>query len=373
MYGGIRARILLRLCALAVAVGAASAPGAPADRTPAPTAAAPAQAPADGGGPGFLPLADPPTAPSNPPQPLSAVQQPVPVHGTVLPAAVLDAYRRAEATLAAEDPGCHLPWQLLAAIGQVESGQARGGRLDAAGTTPVPILGPALDGNGFAAIPDTDHGIHDGDTRWDRAVGPLQFIPSTWTHWGADGNNDGRRDPNNIHDSALAAGRYLCAGPRDLADPAQLDRAILGYNHSADYLRTVKAWMQHYRTGTTPVTAPAATIGPNRPVTTAVPAAATPRPTATPRPLPSSTGPSPTASTTPVPSPTPTPPPVATAPPGCTAAPGSTPTTPAPAADPTPPTAVDCLTPSPSAPVPGASATASPTDPTDPPPPQGAD
>ncbi|MCZ0986095.1 hypothetical protein O1M54_11290 [Streptomyces diastatochromogenes] len=39
------------------------------------------------------------------------------------------AYRRAEAELARTAPGCRLRWQLLAAIGQVESGQARGGRV----------------------------------------------------------------------------------------------------------------------------------------------------------------------------------------------------------------------------------------------------
>ena len=61
-------------------------------------------------------------------------------------------------------PGCNLPWQLLAAIGKVESGQARGGNVDANGTTITPILGPVLDGNGFARITDTDNGAYDGDT-----------------------------------------------------------------------------------------------------------------------------------------------------------------------------------------------------------------
>ncbi|MEV5386525.1 lytic transglycosylase domain-containing protein [Streptomyces sp. NPDC052721] len=77
----------------------------------------------------------------------------------------------------------------------------------------------------------------------------MQFIPSTWAHWGADGNGDGRADPNNVYDAALAAGRYLCAGGRDLSNPAELDRAILGYNHSAAYLRTVRAWYAYYLTG----------------------------------------------------------------------------------------------------------------------------
>ncbi|MFI1680736.1 lytic transglycosylase domain-containing protein [Streptomyces sp. NPDC020607] len=166
-----------------------------------------------------------------------------------VPSTVLTAYRRAETALATTDPGCRLPWQLLAAIGKVESGHARGGRVDADGTTRTPILGPVLNGSGFARISDTDAGAYDGDATYDRAVGPMQFIPSTWASWGADGNDDGRADPNNIHDAALAAGRYLCAGDRDLATRAGLDRAVLSYNHSTAYLRTVLAWLDFYRRG----------------------------------------------------------------------------------------------------------------------------
>ncbi|MFJ4981344.1 lytic murein transglycosylase [Streptomyces coeruleorubidus] len=169
--------------------------------------------------------------------------------GGALPASVFAAYRRAEGRLAREAPGCRLRWQLLAAIGQVESGQARGGRVTQDGTTVAPILGPRLDGVAFVLIRDTDGGAHDGDTAYDRAVGPMQFIPSTWARWGADGNGDGRTDPNNVFDAALAAGRYLCAGGRDLSVPAQLDRAILGYNHSAAYLRTVRAWYTYFLEG----------------------------------------------------------------------------------------------------------------------------
>lgn len=169
--------------------------------------------------------------------------------GGALPATVFAAYRRAESELAGTAPGCRLEWQLLAAIGQVESGHARGGRVTSDGTTVTPILGPRLNGGAFAVIRDTDGGRYDGDTAYDRAVGPMQFIPSTWTRWGKDGNGDGRADPNNVFDAALAAGRYLCAGGRDLSDPADLDRAVLGYNHSSAYLRTVRAWYAYFLTG----------------------------------------------------------------------------------------------------------------------------
>ncbi|MFD9969163.1 lytic murein transglycosylase [Streptomyces sp. NPDC059011] len=176
-------------------------------------------------------------------------EESAPAGAGALPAGVFAAYRQAEAELARSAPGCGLRWQLLAAIGQVESGHAHGGRVGPDGTTVTPILGPRLDGNGFARISDTDGGAYDGDTVYDRAVGPMQFIPSTWAVWGTDGNGDGRADPSNVHDAALAAGRYLCAGRRDLSDPADLDRAILGYNRSTAYLRTVLAWYGYFLQG----------------------------------------------------------------------------------------------------------------------------
>lgn len=143
-----------------------------------------------------------------------------------------------------------MPWQLLAAIGNVESGQARGGQVDADGTTLHRILGPQLDGNGFALIPDTDGGAYDGNSSYDQAVGPMQFIPSTWAWAGRDGNGDGEKDPNNIYDAALAAGHYLCRNDWDLSREADLHSAILSYNNSQDYLALVLNWMEYYRKGT---------------------------------------------------------------------------------------------------------------------------
>ncbi|MEU5522142.1 lytic transglycosylase domain-containing protein [Streptomyces sp. NPDC047860] len=167
-----------------------------------------------------------------------------------IPATVLDAYKKAEATLREKKPGCNLPWQLLAAIGKVESGQARGGRVSSDGTTLSPILGPQLDGNGFALIKDTDNGAYDGNSTYDQAVGPMQFIPSTWAWAGRDGNGDGREDPNNIYDAALSAGHYLCRNGWDLSDRGDLRKAILSYNNSTDYLNTVLRWLEYYRKGT---------------------------------------------------------------------------------------------------------------------------
>ncbi|MFF0071494.1 lytic transglycosylase domain-containing protein [Streptomyces sp. NPDC005494] len=233
----------------------------------------------------------------------------LPVTGSAeagIPASILAAYKKAEQDVAGTDAACRLPWQLLAAIGKVESGQARGGKVDANGTTFSPILGPALNGQGFALIKDTDGGAYDGDATHDRAVGPMQFIPSTWATWGQDGNGDGRKDPNNIYDAALAAGRYLCAGTRDLSLAADLDRAVLSYNHSTEYLRTVRSWFDFYNRGTHEV--PDGTgvlpVGTDSGNTTPSPSPSPGSTTPSPDPKPSNPG----GSATPTPDPTPTPP-----------------------------------------------------------------
>jgi len=168
-----------------------------------------------------------------------------------IPVLVLKAYQQAAATMASEQPSCHLPWWLLAGIGHTESGHAEGGRLYPDGTTRGRILGPVLDGTlaDNAVIPDTDHGVYDGDPHYDRAVGPMQFIPSTWALWGVDANHDGKADPNNVFDATLAAGRYLCADNRNLATLPGLQAAVLSYNHSQAYLDTVLAWGMAYRDG----------------------------------------------------------------------------------------------------------------------------
>ena len=168
-----------------------------------------------------------------------------------LPARVLQAYRSAARDLQRDDASCHLDWPLLAGIGKVESGHAYGGEVDRHGDTLVPILGPVLDGGpGVAAIPDTDDGRWDTDETWDRAVGPMQFIPSSWSIHGADGNDDGQRDPNNVNDASLASAGYLCADGRDVSLRKERRAAVFSYNHSWDYVDLVLAWADAYAGGT---------------------------------------------------------------------------------------------------------------------------
>lgn len=159
--------------------------------------------------------------------------------------------------MAATAPGCRLRWPLLAALGRAESGHAGGGRVDASGRTLGRILGPRLDGSpGLPLVVDTDGGALDRDPAWDRAVGPMQLLPSVWRRYGADGDEDGRVDPDDVFDAALSAGRFLCAGGADLADPEQLAAAVLRYRQSPRYLAAVRSWSDGYtrarRTDPTP-------------------------------------------------------------------------------------------------------------------------
>ncbi|MEQ7124239.1 lytic murein transglycosylase [Actinopolymorpha sp. B11F2] len=160
-----------------------------------------------------------------------------------IPVRALEAYATAEARIAAEDPGCRLHWSTLAGIGFVEShhGQIGGRALGADGRPSVPIFGVALNGGpDIRAIQDTDDGRLDGDRNWDRAVGPMQFIPDTWATAAADGDGDGDENPHDLDDAALAAAHYLCGKGGDLSTEAGWRRAVLSYNQSTAYLRDVR-------------------------------------------------------------------------------------------------------------------------------------
>jgi membrane-bound lytic murein transglycosylase B len=168
-----------------------------------------------------------------------------------IPRTALDAYVNAATRANAQDPACKLPWPLLAGIGRVESDHGRygGAVLYSDGTSSIKILGIPLDGSRSATITDTDGGRLDGDTTYDRAVGPMQFIPSTWASYGADGNGDGKIDPFNVFDAALAAAHYLCAAGGDLSTAPGQARAVLAYNHSSAYLAEVVALEKIYAAG----------------------------------------------------------------------------------------------------------------------------
>lgn len=66
------------------------------------------------------------------------------------------------------------------------------------------------------------------------AVGPMQFLPSTWRAYGVDANGDGRAEITNVVDAIHSAARYLkaCGYPN-------IERALWGYNPSYSYRNKV--------------------------------------------------------------------------------------------------------------------------------------
>lgn len=169
-----------------------------------------------------------------------------------IPAAALAAYQRAETVINSADKTCKITWQLIAAIGRVESNHGRfgGNVLNDDGVATPGIYGPALNGQkGTKAISDTDAGVYDNDTQWDRAVGPMQFIPSTWQVVGVDADDDAARNPQDIDDASLAAAVYLCSGEGDLSTVAGQRAAVYRYNHSDAYVDLVLKIMNAYLEG----------------------------------------------------------------------------------------------------------------------------
>jgi hypothetical protein len=103
-----------------------------------------------------------------------------------------------------------LPWTVLAAIGQIESGDQSNPGVSSAG-----------------------------------ALGPMQFLPSTWAVWGM--STPWAPGPPNIYnpfDAVPAAARYLCAAGG--ATPAGLPGAIFAYNHAEWYVNEVLALAKEY-------------------------------------------------------------------------------------------------------------------------------
>ncbi|BBZ77178.1 lytic transglycosylase [Mycolicibacterium anyangense] len=251
--------------AVAAAPGRQSAPVYGADVTPL---AAVSPSPQDTSGVTVVALTKAPTnfrvaeATVSAPPPAIVVNSPGAMR---IPAVALAAYRNAESIMAKAAPGCGISWNLLAGIGRIESGHANGGATDAHGTAVTPIYGPALDGTlpGNEVIVQT---VQAGHAEYARAMGPMQFLPGTWSRYASDGDGDGKADPQNIYDAALAAARYLCSGGLNLRNQSQVLTAILRYNNSMAYAQNVMGWAGAYATGVEPVALP--------PITGPVPALA---------------------------------------------------------------------------------------------------
>src|SRR5216684_3922918 len=136
-------------------------------------------------------------------------EQLLPVQRTVpggKPASYLQLFQQSAALYC---PG--LSWTVLAAIGQIESGDGSN-------------MGPSSAG----------------------ALGPMQFLPSTWRIWGTDGfGQTGSPDIMNPLDAVPSAARMLCADGA-ASGGAALSAAIFGYNHATWYVSEVLAQAGEY-------------------------------------------------------------------------------------------------------------------------------
>jgi membrane-bound lytic murein transglycosylase B len=105
-----------------------------------------------------------------------------------------------------------MSWTVLAAIGQIESADGQN-------------MGPSSAG----------------------ALGPMQFLPSTWAEWGIDGFGPaGPPDIMNPFDAVPSAARMLCADGASSGTQAGLRTAIFAYNHADWYVTEVLALASRY-------------------------------------------------------------------------------------------------------------------------------
>ncbi len=168
--------------------------------------------------------------------------------GATAPPPAVDIEARALTAYLATDDYCPgLRWELVAAIGEVESGHGTfgGSALDDAGEATPWIFGPPLDGsNGTQRIE-----IGSWIDWWglagpfEQAVGPMQFRAPTFDAWAIDADGDGVANPHDIDDAAIAAARYLCGAGDEITDERD---ALLRYNNSSSYVDTVLAIADSY-------------------------------------------------------------------------------------------------------------------------------
>ncbi len=168
-----------------------------------------------------------------------------------IPPRMLAAYRHAARQVGKHVPKCQgMRWPILAGIAKVESNHAVGRNVAGNGDIRPRIYGVLLNGSGAGGnttvFPDTDGGRWDGTAAGERAVGPFQFLPSTWDGVGKDANGDKTADPHNADDAALGAAVYLCGNGRDLTNESQLRAAIFQYNRSNTYVANVRGWIDQY-------------------------------------------------------------------------------------------------------------------------------
>lgn len=159
------------------------------------------------------------------------------IDGLGIRVVTVDAYLRAASTMDDQPAECAIDWASIGGVARVEShhGTYLGRSVLASGDLSSPLLGLLLGGAGVATVRDTDGGALDGNAEFDRALGPMQFLPRTWRVFEVDGDNDGDTDPQNMYDATATAAAYLCnlGLTKGTADFSQ---RLLGYNASNTYV-----------------------------------------------------------------------------------------------------------------------------------------
>ena len=163
-----------------------------------------------------------------------------------IPSAALYAYHHAQTLLADADTDCKLPWNLIAAIGRVESNH---GRTNGNVLTVEGVAKPGIFGETNKSVKDTDNGTIDKNAELDRPVGPFQILPSTWKKLAVDSDADGSKDPQDIDDAATTTGVFLCSGTGDLSTTDGVRSAVTRYNNSGDYADLVMKVSEAYANG----------------------------------------------------------------------------------------------------------------------------
>ncbi|MEV2234994.1 NlpC/P60 family protein [Streptomyces phaeochromogenes] len=168
-----------------------------------------------------------------------------------IPPRMLAAYKKAVQQVGKHVPKCQgMRWPILAGIAKVESNHAVGRNIADNGDIRPKIYGVLLNGSGVggntSVIPDTDGGKWDSRSQGERAVGPFQFLPSTWEGVWKHSGGAKAADPHNADYAALGATIYLCGNDRDLTKRAQLKAAIWQYNQSGEYVANVLGWIDQY-------------------------------------------------------------------------------------------------------------------------------
>lgn len=224
---------VLALLVAAVVVGLAPRvvePDGPAAEVPGATWAPPAALPpaSSAPGPGIQNLADP--------EWVAEVAA-----ATGIPPRALAAYASATIWKASAMPECGIGWNTLAAIGATESDHGRhgGASVGEDGVASPLIFGVALDGGDTEEIADSDGGAIDGDTEFDRAVGPFQLIPQSWRNWRIDADEDGVENPHDIDDAAVATVNYLCRASTGMDTESGWRAAVGAFNSPEWYLARV--------------------------------------------------------------------------------------------------------------------------------------